>query len=290
MAFYRNNAAQMMRLSCRGRADTLRRSFAARVVQPCGLLTERNPILHILRFTLHAIPVAVWLLLGLAIVTLVFPLIPARWRSLVNRGWSRILIAVCGVRVRVLGAPVLHAPVLWVANHVSWLDIFCLNSVRSTAFVAKHEIRRWPIIGWLAAAAGTIFIERGNRQTLHHVGEQMQQRLRRGEAVGLFPEGTTSDGFDVGPFHTSLFDAAIRAHTDIQAVALRFYHRGKRSDLAAFVGDQTLIANLWHLLGTKGVQVEIAFLPPHPAAQCQALGRHGVAQATHGAIRQALLA
>jgi len=254
-----------------------------------GSATFDGNLLHTLRFTLRVIPVIVWLLIGLATVTLIFPVIPARWRSRLNHHWSCVLMALSGVKIHVRGSPVLHAPVLWVANHVSWIDIFCLNRVRSTAFVAKRDIRQWPVIGALVAGAGTIFIDRGSRQALRHVGDAMQQRLRRGEAVGLFPEGTTSSGFDVLPFHASLFEAAIRTHADIQPVALRFYHRGKRSDHAAFIGDQTLVANMWRLFGTTGIRVELEFLPPHPAAQCQELGRHGMATATHGAIRQALL-
>jgi len=244
--------------------------------------------LHTLRFIVRALPVVVWLLLGLVTVTLVFPVLPARARSAVNHRWSRVLMALCGVKIRVLGSPVLRGPVLWVANHVSWIDIFCLNSVRSTAFVAKREIRQWPIIGWLVAGAGTIFIARGSRQALHHVGAQMQQRLRRGEVVGLFPEGTTSAGFDVLPFHASLFEAAIRTRVDIQPVALRFYQHGRRSDVAAFTGDQTLVANMWQLLGATGMCVALEFLASHPAAQCQELKRHGMAVATREAIRAAV--
>jgi len=241
--------------------------------------------LHTLRFTLRVIPVVVWLLLGLLTVTLVFPCVPVRWRGALNQRWSRVLMALCGVKIRILGAPVLRAPVLWVANHVSWIDIFCLNHVRSTAFVAKREIRAWPVIGWLVAGAGTIFIERGSRQALRHVGAQMQQRLRCGEVVGLFPEGTTSAGFDVMPFHASLFEAAIRTQVDMQPVALRFYQHGRRSDVAAFTGDQTLVANMWQLLGATGICVALEFLPPHPAAQCQDMGRHDMAVATQAAIR-----
>jgi len=244
--------------------------------------------LHTLRFTLRAIPVVVWLLLGLLTVTTVFPLAPVRWCSALNRSWSRILMALCGIRIHVSGAPLARTPVLWVANHVSWIDIFCLNSVRSTAFVAKREIRQWPLIGWLVAGAGTIFIERGSRQALRHVGEAMQQRLRRGEAVGLFPEGTTSAGFDVALFHASLFEAAIRTQVDIQPVALRFYQHQQRSDIAAFTGDQTLVANMWQLLGATGVRVELEFLTPYLAAQCQKLGRHGLAAVTQQAIRGAV--
>jgi len=250
---------------------------------------QREPCLHTLRFTLRVVPVVAWLLLGLITVVLVFPFAPVRWRSALNRSWSRALMALCGVQIRVLGTPVWHTPVLWVANHVSWIDIFCLNRVRSTAFVAKREIRAWPVIGWLVAGAGTIFIERGSRQALRHVGTQMQQRLRRGEVVGLFPEGTTSAGFEVMPFHASLLEAAIRAQADIQPVALRFYRRGKRSDVAAFTGDQTLVANMWRLLGTTGIRVELEFLAPYPAAQCQTVGRHGMAALTQQAIQEAVM-
>jgi len=256
---------------------------------PTSRVFSTGIFLHTLRFTLRVIPVIVWLLLGLLTVTLVFPLAPGRWRSALNHSWSRALMTLCGVNIRVLGTPVLDAPVLWVANHVSWIDIFCLNHVRSTAFVAKREIRAWPVIGWLVAGAGTIFIERGNRQALRHVSEAMQQRLHCGEAVGLFPEGTTSAGFDVMPFHASLFEAAIRVRADIQPVALRFYHRNKRSDIAAFTGDQTLVANMWRLLGTTGVRVDLVFLASQRAAQCQEQGRHGMAVATQRAIRAAVI-
>jgi len=245
--------------------------------------------LHTLRFTLRALPVILWLALGLVLVTVFFPLVSIRLRGTLTQAWSRVLMAFCGVRIRVAGTPVLRTPVLWVANHVSWIDIFCLNRVRSTVFVAKRDIRQWPMIGWLVAGAGTIFIERGSRQALRHVGAAIEQRLHQGAAVGLFPEGTTSSGVDVLPFHASLFEAAIRAQPDVQAVALRFYHRGQRSAHAAFTGEQTLVANLWQLLGAGATHVELEFLAPYPAAQCQELGRHGLAVATHEVIRAAVV-
>ena len=101
------------------------------------------------------------------------------------------------MRVTQQGEPVLHGGVLWVVNHISWLDIFFLNGVRATAFIAKSEIRQWPVIGWLVAGAGTIFIERASRHAVHKVGLAMQTHFARKQAVGLFPEGTTSPGFDL---------------------------------------------------------------------------------------------
>ena len=153
-------------------------------------------------------------------------------------------------------------PVLLVANHVSWIDIFVLNSARATSFVAKSEIRSWPVIGWLVAGAGTLFIERGQRHAVHAMGESMQARFRQGDAVGLFPEGTTSEGSELRPFHASLFEPARAAAVEIQPVALRFLQHGQRSGFAAFIGDESLVANLWRVMGTTGLSVEVVFLPP----------------------------
>ena len=240
-------------------------------------------------FSLRIIPVTVLILLGLLSVTLIFPLVPMSVRLAMNRYWSAALVWLCGIKVQVHGDPKLDAPMLWVANHVSWVDIFVLNKVRPTVFVAKSEIRRWPVIGWLVAGAGTVFIERNSRQAIRRVGEQMKQRFDQGHVVGLFPEGTTSSGFDVAPFHSSLFDAAIRAQIDIQPVALRFFHKGRRSIEHAFVGEQTLVGNLWCLLGVRQVLVQVEFLSIISCDRCVELGRARIADYTHGRIRAAVL-
>ncbi|NGM85725.1 1-acyl-sn-glycerol-3-phosphate acyltransferase [Parapusillimonas sp. SGNA-6] len=206
-----------------------------------------------------------------------------------NRQWSRGLMRLCGVRIRTRGEPRLDGPVLWVANHVSWIDIFVLNSVRPTTFIAKSDIRHWPVLGWLVAGAGTVFIERGRRHAVRAVGHQMKARFDEGMAIGLFPEGTTSAGLDVELFHSGLFDAAIRAGVDIQPVALRFLHRGVRSDYVAFVGEQNLMENLWCLLGTTGVEVEVVFLAIMPSERCAESGRANVAAHAHRVIRAAVI-
>lgn len=244
--------------------------------------------MNVLRFSFRAVLVALWIILGLLLVSIVFPVASLRTRSCMNLHWSRILMRLCGVALHIRGTPKRTGPVLWVANHVSWVDIFVLNSIRPTAFVAKSDIRRWPVLGWLVAGAGTVFIERGRRHAVRAVGHQMKARFEQGEVVGLFPEGTTSSGFDVAPFHSSLFDAAIRAHVDIQPVALRFKHRGERSDYVAFVGEQNMVQNLWCLLGTTGVVVELVFLPIMSSEHCAEEGRVKVAAAAHNAIRGAV--
>jgi 1-acyl-sn-glycerol-3-phosphate acyltransferase len=128
--------------------------------------------------------------------------------------------------------------------------------------VAKSEIRRWPLLGWLVAGADTIFIERASRHAVHKAGHAMQERFARGQAVGLFPEGTTSPGYDLLPFYANLFEPARKADVPIQPIALIFYHQSKRSDFAAFVGEETLAKNLWKVLGGHGIKVEVDFLAP----------------------------
>jgi len=196
------------------------------------------------------------------------------------------LMACCGVSIRCRGVPVGDGPVLFVANHVSWVDIFVMNSVRPVSFIAKSDIRKWPLLGWLVAGAGTLFLERGRRYAVRSVGHQMLARFQRGEAIGLFPEGTTSLGLDVAPFHSNLFDPALRVGVDVQPVALLFQHRGRRTTRFAFVGDQTLLHNLWHLLTTTGTMVEMIFCPVISVAESGQLGRAGVAARAHSLIAE----
>lgn len=205
-----------------------------------------------------------------------------------NEAWSRTIVRICGVKVSVIGQPRLTGPSLWVSNHVSWLDIFILSGVRSVLFVAKAEIRDWPVLGWLVARVGAIFLNRNQRHSLKQVGLEMQERFQRQEVIGLFAEGTTSDGFDVLPFRSSLFDPAIKAGLDIQPVALRFFYKGQRSDYAAFVGDETLVGNLWVLLRSTGISAEIEFLPMVSAERAAELGRAKIARHLQDAIGAAV--
>lgn len=239
----------------------------------------------LLLFPIRLVLLILWVLGGLVTVLAVFPLLPLRHRQWLIHNWSIVLMACCGVRIRVRGDPRREGAVLWVANHVSWVDIFVMDSVRAVSFIAKSDIRKWPLIGWLVAGAGTLFIERGRRHAVRAVGQQMNARFARGEAVGLFPEGTTSMGLDVAPFHTSLFEPALRAGVDIQPVALLFLHKGARSTRYAFVGDQTLVHNIWNLLTATGTVVELTFCPVMSAAMCAELGRAGVAQHCERVIR-----
>lgn len=239
-----------------------------------------------LLFPFRLILLAAWILAGLLTEVLLFPILPLAARQWLIRNWSRVLMACCGVTIRSHGHPKRSGAVLWVANHVSWVDIFVMDSIRAVSFIAKSDIRKWPFIGWLVAGAGTLFIERGRRHAVRAVGHQMTQRFARGEAVGLFPEGTTTTGLDVAAFHTSLFEPALRAGVDVQPVALLFTNQGKRTTRYAFVGDQTLVHNLWALLTATGTVVEVVFCPVTSAEECAQLGRAGVAARAERMIRE----
>lgn len=243
-----------------------------------------------LLFPLRLMLLVTWVSGGLVTVMAAFPVLRLRHRQWLIRHWSRVLMTCCGVSIRYRGQPKREGPVLWVANHVSWVDIFVMDSVRAVSFIAKSDIRKWPLIGWLVAGAGTLFIERGRRHAVRAVGHQMNARFAKGEAVGLFPEGTTSMGLDVAPFHTSLFEPALRAGVDIQPVALLFLRRGERTTRYAFVGDQTLAHNVWNLLTATGTVVELVFCPVTSAAECAQLGRAGVAARSERMIRDIVTA
>src|SRR5699024_411231 len=152
--------------------------------------------MKLLRFIWRLVWVVLWLILGLACIGLVFPVLPAVRRTQIIHYWSRGLVRLCGVRVRVQGQPIRTGPILYVANHISWLDIFVLNSVRATGFVAKQDIREWPILGWLVAGAGTVFIDSTPRHAIKGLSLQMQQRFASNAAVGVYPVCTTNVGLD----------------------------------------------------------------------------------------------
>lgn len=245
--------------------------------------------MKLFRFGWRATLLIIWVLVGLVVLACVFPWASMRWRQAITRWWSSRLLVFCGVQVNYMGTVVCDLPVLFVLNHVSWLDIFILNQARTTAFVAKSEIRHWPFLGWLVAWSGTVFIDRSQRHAIKQVADQMKTKFSHHLAVGLFPEGTTSTGLDVQKFHSSLFETAIATAVDVQPVALRFYDGAQRSARVAFVGEQTLLQNVWLLLSQPGARVECEFLSVLKQADNAQRGRVATAKMAHQAIQQAVL-
>jgi 1-acyl-sn-glycerol-3-phosphate acyltransferase len=175
--------------------------------------------------------------------------------------WSSWLCRVFGVRVRARGE-VLPGPVLIVANHVSWLDIQAMHSVTTMSFVGKAEIRRWPLLGHLARAGGTIFIERGNHASSADVCEALVQRLNDGGRVAIFPEGGIRPGEGVKVFHARLFKAAVEADCMVQPTMIRYLHDGKPDPDMTFINGENLVLNMLRLLGRPTCDADLRFLEP----------------------------
>lgn len=181
--------------------------------------------------------------------------------------WSRQLLCILGIRLRVSGALPAAGGQLLVANHISWLDVFALNAVCPGHFVAKSEVRGWPFFGWLSARAGTLFISRDRHRPLQRLNREMTALLHDGARICLFPEGTSSSGETVGHFHAALFQPAITAGVPVLPVRLRYLDADGADDTtAAFTGDMTLLASIWRILCSDTLTVSVHLLSPLPPA------------------------
>jgi 1-acyl-sn-glycerol-3-phosphate acyltransferase len=228
----------------------------------------------------------VHLLAGLAACALVFPWAGPGRREGVTRRWSRQLLRICGVSVEQTGATEALAHAMIVANHVSWLDIFVINALHPCHFVAKSEIRDWPVLGWLADKGGTVFIARGNRRELRHIFKGMVAALHAGQRVAFFPEGTTAVQGTVLPFHANLFEAAVDARVPVQPFALRYLDaKGMLHAEVDFSGDITFVQSMIRVLSGPAICASLACLAPIEAAGAH---RRDVALAAHDAIAAAL--
>lgn len=216
----------------------------------------------------------------MATILVVFPWASIHLQRALKARWSRQLLDVLGVQLRVAG----RAPRagLLVSNHISWLDIYAINALAPTAFVSKDDVRGWPVIGWLSARTETLFLERGSRNAAMRAKEAVVGRLRERVLVGVFPEGTTSNGEGVLPFHSALFESAIEAGAIIRPLALRYTGRdGKPSQATAYVGETTLWQSLSAITSASDLSVHVTFLPEIDPAQ---LDRRHLAHRTHTLI------
>ena len=221
---------------------------------------------------------------GLATCALLFPLIGAPRRNAVVARWSRRLLAICGVSVSQQGAPLAHA--LLAANHVSWLDIFVINAMAPSHFVAKAEIRAWPAMGWLAQRAGTVFIARGSRRDLRHIFKGIVDELKQGQRVAFFPEGTTAAQGELLPFHANLFEAAIDAAVPLQPLALAYLDAGGAVHPAVdFTGETSFASSMMTILNGPPVLARLTWLAPLAGRDAH---RRELSAATHDAISAAL--
>lgn len=198
--------------------------------------------------------------------------------------WMRRLCRLLGLRLQIEGA-LGTGPVLLVANHVSWLDIPSLRAALDADFVAKHDVLDWPAIGKMARRVGTIFLKRGERHAAAAAADRMTWALAQGRSLIVFPEGTTTDGTTVRRFHARLYQAAIRTHALVQAVAIGYPHPLGVNPRAPFVGEDNLLRHLWALLREDEIVVTLRFCAPIVAAT---LPRRALAEQTRAQIARVL--
>jgi 1-acyl-sn-glycerol-3-phosphate acyltransferase len=236
----------------------------------------------------RSVRVTAHVMTGLATTAFVFPWVAPPRRHAIIRGWCRRLLHILRVEARIHGLPENGLPgnLLIVANHVSWLDIFVLSMVQPSRFIAKAEVRSWPLIGRLAAGAGTVFIERERRRDTHKVSRHAADILAGGEIVTVFPEGTTSDGTTLLKFHGSLLQPVVDTEGHVQPVAIRYRRvTGEHTVAPSYAGDTTFAESFWRVTGERTLVVELHIAPALPARDRH---RRELAQAAEAAIRTAL--
>lgn len=238
--------------------------------------------------------VFIYTLCCLFLIAFVFPFQGPQARGRIVRNWSARLLRWLGVRVESRGAlEQREAHVsgvtpgetgrLVVANHISFLDIFALNTVLPSGFVAKAEIAKWPVFGLIARAVGTIFIERGNKRALIGIGAGMRKALEDGRNLLMFPEGTTSDGTKLLKLHANLMEAAVRTGADVVPVVLQYKVAGRQSTVPAYVGDTGLFECLWKVVSSRDVSVTVTVLAPRKGED-----RHSLCQSVSADMAAAL--
>ncbi|MEO6155337.1 MAG: lysophospholipid acyltransferase family protein [Thermomonas sp.] len=237
-----------------------------------------EPILRACRY-LYRLPLLVWhVLVHLPVLLLLLAVHEVGGHQVGHaalRWWARWFLRIFGMRLRREGVP-LPGGSMFVANHVSWVDIVALHSQHMMGFIAKHEIRSWPVIGWLTTHTETIYLRRGNADSLGSVMQDMAMRLRAGRAVAAFPEGGTRSGEVLGPFHARIFSAAVAADAPVQPVALCYGVGCEAQSIVAYAPRESFMANLVRLLGEPSRPVRVCFLEPILHADHE--GRRGIAQ------------
>jgi 1-acyl-sn-glycerol-3-phosphate acyltransferase len=214
-------------------------------------------MIRVTRIILHT-------LYGVFLSTFILTTVSKRQRNWIISYWSRRLLHMMNIQVSIHGTPPTHDLVstMFVGNHISWLDIHVLNSIRAVRFIAKAEIRHWPVFGWLATQTNTLFIEREQKKDAVRVINTAAKSLMRGDCLCFFPEGTTTDGTELLTFKGSLIQAPINAKAKVWPFVIEYPdNKGEPNQEMAFTGETTLLASIWQIVSLSKPQAIITFLP-----------------------------
>lgn len=200
-------------------------------------------------------------LAGWVTIVFRFPGMSQPQRDATVQAWARKMLHVLGIDLEVRGTPPDLGPLMLVANHISWLDILVMHAARHCRFVSKADVQRWPLIGRLAAGGGTLFIARESNRDAMRVVHHMAASLRDGDILAVFPEGTTSNGVSLLPFHANLLQAAISADAPALPVGLNFIDAatGRQSLGPCYIDDDTLVGSLWRTLSGPAFRAVVSY-------------------------------
>lgn len=219
---------------------------------------------------------------------LIYPALGQRLQNRVMQHWSKTFLGILNAKVKGEGSQSSSGTKgkLIVANHISWLDIFAMNSISPARFIAKSEVGDWPIFGWMVRRAGTLFIRRSVKRDAARVNAAIVRSLEDGQDVALFPQGTSTESLLPVQFHASMLQGAIDAQAIAHPIAL-FYtdERGELLDKVAFTGNMTFMDSLWTILQLPCIEARLFYLS---GIDCQGKTRREVSQVSSAAINEEL--
>jgi len=213
------------------------------------LMKTLKIILHILL----VIPLCVFILIS-----------TKRQQEKIIQFWCKRLLSIFEIKVEVQGINNLlfnQKQYLMVANHISWMDIIVIQSIKPSIFVAKSDVASWPLFGWVAQMTGTIFIKREKVSDIKKALKKMKRRLIK-RSVCIFPEGTSTNGRYLLPFKSNLFQSSIDTNKSILPLCLRYKQNGTYSDKVAFIGDMSLVDSIIKIKNVNDISVEVDVLQP----------------------------
>lgn len=226
---------------------------------------------------------------GLRMIALQYPKKNRETQARLLQAWSLKALRVLNIDLIKSG----HTPetltpknTLVVGNHISWLDILLVNSTTVSSFVGMQEIRRWPVVGWLAVNVGTIFIDRKNRSDSLRVNSALSAALISGKSIAFFPEAKTTLGVNLYPFKTALFEPILMSQGQILPFYIKYTHAGQYTAKPSFFG-MSFFASLFNILSVPNLQAEIGYIPPFQALPSQFENRFELAQFTQKLIADA---
>jgi len=209
--------------------------------------------LKILLHILFVIPLCVFILIS-----------TKRQQEKIIQFWCKRLLSIFEIKVEVQGLNSFlynQKQYLMVANHISWMDIIVIQSIKPSIFVAKSDVASWPLFGWVAQMTGTIFIKREKVSDIKKALKKMKRRLIK-RSVCIFPEGTSTNGRYLLPFKSNLFQSSIDTNKSILPLCLRYKQKGTYSDKVAFIDDMSLVDSIIKIKKEIDISVEVEVLQP----------------------------